>query len=245
LSSSPSERSNFRDTAAAFLADLANSAPVRALPIPDRANALLRFRDVLRRLAGSDSPIVDDIDARAGRSLLRNLGRLQREVQQIIAGLLPSALIAAVPAVPLGADVVLSATFRRRLRMNGRNIANDLAPVRGGDLSLALMDFVLGTPGRSPFWYCRGCRRVIVQKQRGKLPRYCASCKPKLIPSASRRSEYTRRRRRRRREEDLSKARESLRGIKKGERYVVLAAAFPGRPRKAINYLLRRLLERR
>ena len=232
-----------RETAAAFLADLANGVPIRSLPIYDRAKALQRFRDVLRRLAGSDSPIADVIDARADRSLFRDLGRLQREVQQIVAQLLPSALIAAVPAVPLGADVLLPATFRRRLRMNGRNIANDLAPVRGGDLSLALLDFVLGTPGRSPFWYCRGCGRVIVQKQRGKLPRYCPNCKPKLIPSAAWRSEYTRRLRRRRREEDLSKAREALRGIKKGERYSVLAAAFPRKSRRAINYLLRRVVE--
>ncbi len=245
MSSFPAGRSSSREMAAAFLADLANGGPVRSLPIHDRAKALLRFRDVLRMLAGSDSPIVADIGARADRSLLRDLGRLQREAQQIIARLLPSALIAAVPAVPIGPDVLLPITFRRRLRMNGRNIVNELAPVRGGDLSLALLDFVLGTPGRSPFWYCRGCGRVIVQKQLGKLPRYCPRCKPKLIPSASRRSEYTRRHRRRRREKDLKKAREVLRGTRKGERCAVLAAAFSGKPRKAINYLLRRLSERK
>lgn len=91
-----------------------------------------------------------------------------------------------------------------------------------------------------PFGQCAVCRKVFVLPKKGKPKRYCSpSCKAKGVPSAAKRTEYTRMQRHKRRHEEILTTRRILRVWPKDEQWEMLQKAFPRKSRRQLLFLLR------
>lgn len=95
-----------------------------------------------------------------------------------------------------------------------------------------------------PFGQCRVCDRIFVQARRGKERRYCSDrCKARGVPSAPKRTEYTRIHRQRKRAKEVAEACHVIGPVRRDAQYARLERRFPKKSRPALLYLLKRARE--